>query len=68
MKYVDTWDLESIFPGGTKSAELQKKIETIQAEIKVYQDSLHAWNFQKDSSPETFKMILSKQETIYVII
>ncbi|RKQ34650.1 M3 family oligoendopeptidase [Oceanobacillus halophilus] len=64
MKYVDTWDLESIFPGGTKSAELQKKIETIQAEIKVYQDSLHAWNFQKDSSPETFKMILSKQETI----
>ena len=28
MKYVDTWDLDAIFPGGTKSPQLQDKIKT----------------------------------------
>ena len=29
MKYIDTWDLEAIFPGGTKSPELQTKLHNI---------------------------------------
>ena len=33
MKYTDTWDLDTIFPGGTKSPELQTKLHTIKAEI-----------------------------------
>ena len=34
MKYVDTWDLEVIFPGGTKSPELQAKLIQRRAKYK----------------------------------
>lgn len=64
MKYVDTWDLDSIFPGGTKSEELQVKLKTIQEEIKAYQDLLNEWDFSKGQSTNVFKTILQKQETI----
>ncbi|WP_106494658.1 M3 family oligoendopeptidase [Lentibacillus sp. Marseille-P4043] len=64
MKYVDTWDLESIFPGGTKSAELQAKLKAIQEEIQAYQHLLNEWDFSTDQSAITFKTILQKQEAI----
>ncbi len=64
MKYADTWDLESIFPGGTNSKELGSKLKTVRKEIKAYQDLLNAWDFTVDQSVETFKTILQKQEVI----
>ncbi len=63
MKYVDTWDLDSIFPGGTKSQELQKKLITIEAEIEDYQSLLHELK-GKIPTVKLFKDILTKQETI----
>lgn len=63
MKYIDTWDLESIFPGGTKSEELQIKLKDIENQINEYQVLLRDWNYQTQSVG-TFKTILSKQETI----
>ena len=44
MKYIDTWDLDAIFPGGTKSPELQTKLHNIKAEIQEYQKLIHEWN------------------------
>lgn len=64
MKYKDTWDLDSIFPGGTKSAELQNKIQTIEEEIRQFETSLNRWQFQKDPSAETLLSILKEQEKI----
>ena len=64
MKYVDTWDLESIFPGGTNSQELKTKLEANQEEIKTYQHLLNEWDFTVDQSVKTFKTILQTQETI----
>src|SRR5699024_9113333 len=64
VKYVDTWDLDSIFPGGTNSEELKSKLETIKKEISEYQILLNEWDFKKDTSADTFKTILQKQETI----
>lgn len=64
MKYKDTWDLDSIFPGGTKSAELQNKIQTIDEEIRQFETSLNRWQFQKDPSAETLLSILKEQEKI----
>ena len=64
MKYVDTWDLDTIFLGGTKSEELQAKLKTIQEDIKAYQDLLSKWDFSTDQSAKVFKTILRKQETI----
>lgn len=65
MKYVDTWDLESLFPGGTKSPELQTKLEGINAEIEKYQTLIHGWDFSEDKTVEPLKNILQYQEKIY---
>jgi len=64
MKYVNTWDLDSIFPGGTKSQQLQDKLKTIEEDIKEYESLIHAWDPIADNSPEPFKAILKKQEVI----
>ena len=47
MKYIETWDLEAIFPGGTKSPELQTKLHNIHAEIQEYQTLIHEWNIDR---------------------
>lgn len=64
MKYIDTWDLDAVIPGGTKSPELQKKLQGIKDEIGEYETLLNAWDFSKDPSPEPFKAILKKQGEI----
>lgn len=64
MKYVDTWDLESIFPGGTKSPELQEKLTSMKEEIEEYRNSIQNWSFGEDNSTEPLKEILKKQEKI----
>ncbi|MGN8646172.1 M3 family oligoendopeptidase [Gracilibacillus sp. HCP3S3_G5_1] len=62
MKYVDTWDLESIFPGGTKSKELQAKLTDITKQMNEYQSLLKDWN--QTLPVEAFKTLLQKRETI----
>jgi len=64
MKYIDTWDLDTIFPGGTKSPELQKKLHTIKTEMKDYQKQIQEWSFVENKSAEPLKAILKKQESI----
>src|SRR3954469_22562274 len=64
MKYVDTWDLDAIFPGGTKSPELQTKLHNIKVEIKEYQNFIQNWDFAQDQSAEPLKAILKKRESI----
>ncbi|MBC5636211.1 M3 family oligoendopeptidase [Ornithinibacillus sp. BX22] len=63
MKYIDTWDLETIFPGGTKSEELQAKLTDVQNQITEYQALLNDWDYSSQSV-DTFKTILNKQEAI----
>src|SRR5699024_11948334 len=43
---------------------LKSKLETIKKEISEYQILLNEWDFKKDTSADTFKTILQKQETI----
>src|SRR5213080_3399079 len=64
MKYADTWNLDAIFPGGTKSPELQTKLHTIKEEIQEYQNLIQEWSFAEDKSAEPLKAILKKRETI----
>lgn len=33
MKYQNTWDLEAIFAGGTRSEDLQKKVKSVEVEV-----------------------------------
>ncbi|MDQ0154876.1 M3 family oligoendopeptidase [Robertmurraya andreesenii] len=64
MKYVDTWDLDSIFPGGTKSPQLQEKLTSLKAEIEEYRSHIQNWHFEDNKSAEPVKEILKKQEKI----
>ncbi|WP_019721866.1 M3 family oligoendopeptidase [Heyndrickxia coagulans] len=64
MKYKNTWDLDAVIPGGTKSPELQEKLRGLKEEIGQYKSRLDGWAFSKDPSPEPFKAILKKQEEI----
>lgn len=64
LKYADTWDLDAIFPGGTKSQELQEKFHNIKEEIKEYQTLILSWNVAENKSPEPLKKILHKEESV----
>mgnify|MGYP001309527293 FL=1 len=64
MKYIDTWDLDSIFPGGTTSAALNEKITSLNSSIEEYADDLREWYESTEHSPATMKEILATHERI----
>lgn len=64
MKYQNTWDLEAIFSGGTKSPELQKKLASIKESIGGYQKLIQEWDLADDKLARPLKQLLEKQETI----
>lgn len=64
MKYNNTWDLDVIFPGGTKSPELQTKLVSVKEGIGEYQELIQDWHISEDTSPEMLKQLLEKQEII----
>lgn len=64
MKYIDTWDLDSIFPGGTKSPELQTKLHNLKDEIQLYEKMVGVWNVTDHQSISLLKELLQKEEKI----
>lgn len=64
MKYVDTWDLDAIFPGGTKSPQLQEKLKNIESQIEEFAALIHGWDFTANASPEPLHTILEQYEVI----
>ena len=64
MKYIDTWDLDSIFPGGTKSPELQTKLHNLKEEIQQYEKIIQEWNVTEDQSIPSVKRNFKKEENI----
>ncbi|OFI50518.1 oligoendopeptidase [Floricoccus tropicus] len=63
MKYAINWDLDSIFPGGSNSQELQNRMVELDNQIKEYQDKVTDWNPESDSI-DKFVEILDLQEVI----
>ena len=68
MKYVDTWDLDAIFPGGTKSPQLQDKLKQVEGNIEELKQQITSWNFTENKSAQPLKVILAQQETIEKIV
>ncbi|VDG97786.1 Oligoendopeptidase F, plasmid [Lysinibacillus sphaericus] len=64
MKYNGTWDLESIFKGGTNSEDMQTKLESVKEDIVRYADQLKAWNSDPGNDASTLQKILKQQEVI----
>lgn len=56
--------MESIFPGGTNSAELQTKIKAVEEDIHAYQALLNEWEIHTASTVDHLKKLLSKREGI----
>ncbi|SER32513.1 oligoendopeptidase, pepF/M3 family [Gracilibacillus ureilyticus] len=63
MNYNDTWDLDSIFPGGTTSEELQAKLQEVKHQIKEY-DSLLNNSDEEIKTAGALKAILQNRESI----
>ncbi|WP_432355587.1 M3 family oligoendopeptidase [Sporosarcina sp. A2] len=64
MKYNNTWDLESVFKGGTNSKEVQTKITSVKEDIVFYANQLKAWDSDPDNDASTLQEILKQQEVI----
>ena len=48
MKYSLTWYLESIFEGGSHSADLQEKLASIDELLNAYADLNESWDPETD--------------------
>lgn len=64
MTYSITWDLDSIFPGGSDSPQLRQRMEQLKEQSNLYHQKIEAWQPDHDAQGEQLKEILSLQATI----
>ncbi|WP_407372251.1 M3 family oligoendopeptidase [Carnobacterium sp.] len=65
MKYSMTWDLESIFPGGSNSPQLKEKLNTIRGQLDEFTHLVTHWDTEKDHPKfKSFADILLIQEEL----
>lgn len=65
MKYSLTWDLESIFEGGSHSADLQEKLASIDELLNAYADLNESWDPETDKPAyQKLSDLIKKSETI----
>lgn len=65
MKYSLTWDLESIFPGGSHSEALKDKLNQIEQLLEEYHTLAESWNPEKDKPAyDAFSTLIEKSETL----
>ena len=64
MTYSTIWDLETIFPGGSHSAELNHRMTELKQQIKNYYEAIDTWVPETDLHDNELKHILTLQSTI----
>ncbi|WOV82996.1 M3 family oligoendopeptidase [Sporosarcina jeotgali] len=64
MNYNGTWDLESIFKGGTQSEEVQTQLASVKEDIARYADQLKAWDSDSGTDASALQQLLKQQEVI----
>lgn len=65
MKYSETWDLDSIFPGGSDSKHFHQKLEWISNQIRTFNETVVAWEPQPGNpDPKQLKIILDQSAEI----
>lgn len=62
MKYALNWDLDSIFPGGSNSPQLQQRLEKLKEELAEFHQQVDA--FQTTADADALSAIFHRQETI----
>ncbi|MCA9765367.1 MAG: M3 family oligoendopeptidase [Carnobacterium sp.] len=65
MTYKMNWDLESIFPGGSESIDLQNKLHLIEKQLVALANQVTKWSSEQDKPYfKGFSALLTSQETI----
>lgn len=65
MKYSMTWDLESVFAGGSTSEELKQKISLMKKQLTDFSESVSRWDWKNDQpNYHYFSAILDLQEVL----
>lgn len=65
MNYKNTWDMESVFAGGSDSPAFHEKISNLQEKLKEFDRLVNDWNSQEDAPDyKQLEIILSERETL----
>lgn len=62
MSYINTWNLDTIFPGGSKSEKLKEKIQSLYKQIDLFCEKID--QLEQEQSAEKLKEIIRLDEEI----
>ncbi|ONN42390.1 M3 family oligoendopeptidase [Enterococcus mundtii] len=63
MTYSLNWDLDSIFPGGSASTELNERLAQLERQIETYYEQINQWSFSSEDI-DSLVTILALQEKV----
>ena len=63
MTYSLKWDLDSIFPGGSASTELNERLAQLERQIETYYEQINQWSFSSEDI-DSLVTILALQEKV----
>lgn len=64
MTYSLVWDLDSIFPGGSNSVQLEQRMTELKEQSHNYHQLIEQWTPENDTNYQEMQQILALQETI----
>lgn len=65
MKYRDTWDMDSVFAGGSDSPVFHEKITLLKERVEKFEGAVQEWNTEADAPNfEEFANLLAEQEVL----
>ncbi|MGM0316575.1 MULTISPECIES: M3 family oligoendopeptidase [unclassified Enterococcus] len=63
MTYSLNWDLDSIYPGGSASTELNERLAQLERQIETYYEQINQWSFSSEDI-DSLVTILALQEKV----
>lgn len=64
MTYSLVWDLDSIFPGGSQSVQLEQRLTKLKDQSHEYHDLIEQWTPENDDQYQSLEQILALQGNI----
>ncbi|WP_430602976.1 oligoendopeptidase F [Enterococcus sp. DIV0724b] len=64
MTYSLVWDLDSIFPGGSHSVQLEQRLTELKEQSQTYHQLIEQWTPENDTDYQELQQILTLQGTI----
>ncbi|MBO0441133.1 M3 family oligoendopeptidase [Candidatus Enterococcus ikei] len=64
MTYSLVWDLDSIFPGGSHSVQLEERLKELKEQSQTYHQLIEQWTPENDADYQELQQILTLQGKI----